>query len=127
MTRLRGNGTGPVDRARWSYVLLRREILMEAQVDQILEHGCARRQIRRIQQERVKRVMAGRRAVDCVTAFEYAGVVLGVVHAHQGSVVIEMLAAPVLEITEEVVHASVGAKIITCPPSGLRERNVLAR
>src|SRR5271165_5862297 len=93
--------------------LLWREVLVVAQVHHVLEHGRAWRQVRRVQELDVKRVTTSRRAVDSGAALEDAGVVFRVVHADQRSVVIQGLAAPVFEITEEVVQSAVGAEVLT--------------
>src|SRR5438270_7375903 len=106
--------------------LLGREILVIAQVHHILERRRSRGQVSRIQEQRVERIVTGRRAVHHRAAFECSSVVLGVVHAHQRSVVEQLLAAPVFQITEEVMQPSIRSKVFACTPAGLRKRNILA-
>src|SRR6266853_2491025 len=75
----------PVARAapgRW-VGLLWCEVLVLAQVHHVLEHGRARRQIGRVQEQGVKGVTTRGRTVDCGAAFERSGVVFRVVHADQ--------------------------------------------
>jgi hypothetical protein len=67
---------------RW-FGLLWCEVLVIAQVHHILEHGRARRQIGRVQEQGVKGVTTRGRTVDCGAAFERPGVVFRVVHADQ--------------------------------------------
>jgi len=69
-----------------------------ARVHHVLEHGRARRQVRRVQEQSVKRITTSGWTVDGVAAFEDARVVFGVVHADQRSVVVKSLAAPVVEL-----------------------------
>src|SRR5207302_6399696 len=69
--------------------LLRREVLVIAQVHDVLEHGRAGGQVCRIQEKSVEGVATSWRTVHRGAAFEDAGVVFGIVHADQRSVVVE--------------------------------------
>ncbi len=100
---------------------------MIAEVDHVLEHGRARRQICQIQEERVKRVATSGRAVYGGASLEDSGVVLRVIHADEGSVVVEGFAAPVFQTPQEVVQTSIGAKIVAdAGPTGNGKWDVLA-
>src|ERR1700722_11040836 len=106
--------------------LLRGEVLVIAQVDYVLKHGRAGREVCRVQEKCVKGVATSGRTVDGGAALEDAGVVFGVVHADQRSLVVESLAAPVFQVAEEVVQASVSAEVVgDAAPGGNGEGDVL--
>src|ERR1700728_1134640 len=111
--------------------LLWSEALMEAQTDYVLEHGSSGRQVGGVQELRVKEVVTLWSAVDRIAALEDAGGILRVVHADQRTRIVHGCAvgAPVLEVTQEVVHTTVGAEILQTArrrPSRLWEGNALA-
>src|ERR1700751_3022880 len=108
--------------------LLRCEVLVIAQADDVLEHRRARRQVVRVQELCVEEVVSLRSAVYDVAALEHAGRVLRVVHADQRAGVVHGCAvcASVLEVAQEVVHAAVGSEVLSSP-GWLREWNALTR
>src|SRR6202167_4567030 len=106
--------------------LLWGEVLVIAQVYDVLEHGRAWRQVVGVQEQRVEIKVTLRGVVDHGAAFECARVVFGVVHAHERTVVVEIHAAPIFRKAQEVVQSSVGSEVLRCATEGrLRERNVL--
>src|ERR1700751_4103302 len=108
--------------------LLRCEVLVIAQADDVLEHRRARRQVVRVQELCVEEVVSLRSAVYDVAALEHAGPVLRVVHADQRAGVVHgcAICASVLEEAQEVVHAAVGSEVLSYP-GWLREWNALTR
>src|SRR5271155_3983354 len=89
------------------------DILGEANVVDVAQHGSSRREQRRSQELRVKGISAGRRAVHSSAAFENANALLAIVEAHQRAFVIQR-AAPGFQIAQEVVHTAVGPVILRC-------------
>ena len=107
--------------------LLRSEVLVVAQAYDVLEHGRAGRQVRRIQELGVEEIVTFWGAVHSITTLEIAGVVLRVVHAHHGSCIVHgrAVGTAIFQIAQEVVHTAVGTEVLPCPV-GLREGNALA-
>src|SRR5258706_9201810 len=118
----RGGGWDAFSRA-----LLRREPLVIAQADDVLEHRRTWRQVRRIQEQVVEEVVSDRRAVHYVAALEGAGSVLRIVHTDQRTCIVDgrPVCASVLEVAQEIMHAAVGAEVLATP-GGLRKRYALA-
>ena len=74
----------------------------------------------------VERIFTVGRTVDQGATLEDTGRVLGIVQAHQRAPIVEGCRSPVFDITKEVVHPAIRAKIVStaCWP---REVDVLAR
>src|ERR1700687_3226086 len=106
--------------------LLRCKVLVIAEVYHVLEHGRARRQVRRVQEQGVKGVTSPGRTVDRGAALEHARVVFGVVHADQRAVVVESLSAPVFQVAKEVVESAIGAEVLRGAPVRNGKGDVLA-
>src|SRR5208282_2938025 len=81
----------------------------------VAEERCARRQQRGRQEVRIKGVRARTRRVDQVV---YAPVLVQtsslaiVVHADHRTLIINILTAPVFEVSQEVVRSAVGTEVI---------------
>ena len=134
MPRLRLRAAGAVVRVSFVYTgspnprLLRGKVLVRTQVVDVLELRRCRRQVARAQEQDVEVIVSWRRRVHVAagTVFVCTRVVFRVVHADQRTVVVESLSAPALQITEEVVHSSVGSEVLRdAGPAWLREGNVL--
>jgi hypothetical protein len=95
--------------------LVRFEVLPVGQVDHVLQHRSAWRQLRRIQERVVEVVETRRRTVDQVAALESTGRVLRVIQTDQRSAIIQPTrSAPSLNVAQEVVDSAVGAEVLSC-------------
>ena len=101
---------------------MRREALPVAQVVDVAEHRRSWRQVLRLREERIEDVVSSRRLVGGTTAvFVCSRSVRGVVQADHGSLVIKGLAAPVLQLAQEVVQSAIGAPVAVPPmPHNIR-------
>ena len=70
----------------------------------------------RLQELRVKGVIAGWRAVYRGAALEHAYRLVSCIEADHRTFVIQVLTAPVFELAEEVVQSAIGAPVAYCPP-----------
>lgn len=106
--------------------LVRSEILPEAGVIYVAEHGRSWRQVRRVQEQCVEGIGARRRRVHRSTALEDPSGVLRIVQADQRPFVVERR-SPGLNVAQEVVHPAIGSIVVGCAPGcRLREVDVLA-
>ncbi len=104
--------------SRLRLVSSRRQVLVGRQVVDVLKPRRTRRQLSRIQEVRVERVVACRRRVNVRVAVNPVAV-SRVEHAHERSAVVGCYVAPVLQISDEVVNTTIGTSIARCPiPAG---------
>jgi hypothetical protein len=103
-------------------LLVRQKELREARRVDVAEKRCARRQQVRLQKFDVEVVTATRRTVHRCAALEDAVRLAAVVHANNGTFVIQRLSAPVFDVAEEVVNTAIGPEVLVgSVPRRLRE------
>src|SRR5207237_7838335 len=91
--------------------LVRSEVLPVVHVVHVAEHGRARRQVRRIQEQHVKGVIARRWRVNGCATLKDTGGVLRIVQADQRSLIVQRL-TPAFYVTQEVVYSAIGSKVL---------------
>jgi Phage integrase family len=93
---------------------------VEAQTHHVLEHWRSGGKIVRIQKLSVEEIVPLRRVVDGVAALEIASRILRIVHTDLRTRVIHVVAAAVFQIAEKIMHATVGAEVLSAPSNWCR-------
>src|SRR5208337_3056569 len=107
--------------------LSRRKQLPVAQGFHIAEHRRSRWQAPWILEVQVENDISRGRAINGSAALVNPSVIGGVIQAHDRAFVVEVLSTPVFQVTQEVVHPSVGSVIVGRGPARrLREIDVLS-
>src|SRR6202521_5646896 len=93
-----------------------REALPVAQVVDVAEERRSWRQVLRLREQRIESVVSNWWRVSGTTAVAVdTSVICRIVHADQGSLVIQGLPSPILQQAEEVVQSAIGAEVTPGP------------
>ena len=111
----RPTATAAGEGARPAPFLVRSEVLPVGQVDHVLQHRRAWRQLGWIQECCVEVIVPVGRTIYQSAAFERASGILRIIETNERASIAQSSPAPIFDVAQEIVHSTVGSEISSVP------------